>query len=142
MNVLIDTSVWSLALRRNKNGLSPEEGVLQDALKELIIETKAVIIGPIRQEILSGISNPAQFKKLKELLRAFEDLSVSYIEYERAAEFYNLCRSNGIQGSHIDFLICAVAEKYNLQIFTTDKDFRFYSKYIDISFYLKEFTIA
>ena len=135
MNVLVDTSLWSLALRRNKDNLSPEELILLDALKKLIVETRAVIIGPIRQEILSGIPNPAQFKKLKELLRAFEDLPVSYIEYERASEFYNLCRSNGIQGSHIDFLICAVAEKYNLQIFTTDKDFRFYSKHIDISFY-------
>ena len=142
MNVLVDTSVWSLALRRNKDKLSNEELIISNALKELIMETKAVIIGPIRQEILSGISNPAQFEKLKELLRAFEDLPVSYMEYERAAEFYNLCRSNGIQGSHIDFLICAAAEKYNLQIFTKDRDFNFYSKYINTSFYLKELTVG
>jgi hypothetical protein len=102
-------------------------------LSELINEMRAQIIGPIRQEILSGISNEAQFQKLRAHLRPFEDLTIHSEDYEHAAECFNLCRSQGIQGAHIDFLICAVAERYNIPIFTTDKDFSLYANYLPIS---------
>ena len=131
MNVLVDTSIWSLALRRTiKTDISYRNGILVTELKDLILEARAEIIGPIRQEILSGISQPAQFKRLKSHLSGFLDLNITMTDYEKAAEFYNLCRSKGIQGSHIDFLICAVAERYGLSIFTADKDFNFYSKHL------------
>jgi len=54
-------------------------------------------------------------------------------DYERAAEFYNTCRKSGIQGSQIDFLICAVAAGREIPIFTTDNDFLLYAKYLSIS---------
>ena len=135
MNVLVDTSIWSLALRRKKSHLSGKEASVVEELKELIKEMRVSIIGPIRQEILSGISSEAQFNKLRNYLLPFEDLKIISMDYEKAAEFYNLCRKKGVQGSHIDFLICAVAKKYKLLIFTTDKDFELYSKHIDISLY-------
>lgn len=135
MNVLVDTSVWSLALRRKKSNLTPEELIIVDALKELIKELRVSIIGPVRQEILSGISSKFQFKKLQNFLLPFKDLVINSEDYERAAEFYNICRKKGIQGSHIDFIICAVSERYELQIFTTDKDFSFYSKHLNILIY-------
>jgi predicted nucleic acid-binding protein len=50
----------------------------------------------------------------------------------KAAEFANICRGKGIQGSTIDFLICAVAALENLMIFTTDKDFENYRKHLPI----------
>jgi len=53
-------------------------------------------------------------------------------DYEQAAAYYNICRSNGIQGSHIDYLICSVAHNNDFLIFTLDKDFEQYRKYIDI----------
>lgn len=135
MRVLIDTPVWSLAFRRKKGGQSLQESAILLEIKELIHQSNAAIIGAIRQEILSGITIEAQFEKLKDNLRAFEDLKLTTEDYEIAAEFYNKCRRKGVQGSHIDFLICAAAHRNNIPIFTTDKDFDLYSKHIDISLY-------
>lgn len=136
MNVLVDTSIWSLSLRRTESGkLDGQENSWVTELRELINEMRAQIIGPIRQELLSGIAGQAQFKKLRDYLRPFPDLSVDSLDYERAAELFNLCRSKGVQGSHIDFLICAVAERHSIPIFTTDKDFALYAEHIDIILY-------
>ncbi len=134
MKVLVDTSIWSLALRRKK-ALSREEQVRIDELNELINEVRVVIIGPIRQELLSGISNDDQFRILKERLHAFEDLPLAQTDYERAAEFYTVCRKAGIQGSGIDFLICSVSVGNEIPIFTSDKDFLRYKKHLPISLY-------
>lgn len=90
------------------------------------------MIGPIRQEILSGIRNDSQFNKLRKHLESFPDLPILTNDYVRAAKFFNLCRSKGIQGSNTDFLICAVAVQNKFSIFTTDKDFELFSKHIKI----------
>ncbi len=134
MKVIVDTSIWSLALRRS--GATSKEGQsLVYELNELISEVRVALIGPIRQELLSGISSQAQFETLKEKLRAFEDLPLKQQDYERAAEFYNTCRKSGIQGSHVDFLICAVAAEWGIPIFTSDKDFFLYAKHLNITLY-------
>ena len=91
------------------------------------------MIGPIRQELLSGISSPVQYDALKEKLQAFEDLLLPREYYEKAAEFYNTCRRAGVQGSHTDFLICATAAEAGLQIFSSDKDFMLYAKHLPIT---------
>ena len=135
MKVLIDTSVWSLALRRRKENLSNNEDKIVMELIELINESRAVIIGPIRQEILSGISSKKQFNQLKSKLNAFNDFPIISKDYEKAAEFSNKCRRKGIQGSHIDFLICSVAFDNDLSIFTTDKDFNLYAEHTGIMLY-------
>lgn len=119
MNVLVDTSVWSLALRRS----APNDPAV-DELRQLIDSLRVEIIGPIRQEILSGIRDQGQYEDLRERLRAFPDREITTEDYERAAEMFNLCRQNGIQGSNTDFLICAVAERHGLAILTSDQDFR------------------
>ena len=134
MNVLVDTSIWSLALRRS--GTLPEEDQsLVWEFSELINEVRVVMIGPIRQELLSGISSKMQYSSLKKKLQFFEDLPLTRNYYERAAEFYNLCRKNGVQGSQIDFLICATAAEAKMQIFTSDKDFLLYAKHVPIILY-------
>ena len=127
MKVLVDTCVWSKALRYKSS--DPAE---TDKINELIKNGSVVMIGPIRQELLSGISNISQFNKLKDILSAFEDVPLENKHFIRAAEFSNICRKNGIQGSTTDFLICAVANIENLIIFTTDKDFENYKKYLPI----------
>lgn len=130
MKVLVDTSVWSLALR--KKSLTDEELKIIKELKELIYELRVLLIGPIRQELLSGISNKIKFIKLKEKMRAFEDLEIRTEDYENAAEIYNECRKNGIQSSQIDYLICSVAKNHDISIFTTDNDFANYKEIIDL----------
>ena len=134
MKVLVDTSVWSLALRRSKQSITAE---VQE-LRKLIQDHRVQMIGPIRQEILSGVRNNAQFNKLSKHLESFPDIPILTDDYVRAAKLFNLCRSKGIQGSNTDFLICAVAVRNKLSIFTTDKDFELFSKHIKITLHRAE----
>jgi predicted nucleic acid-binding protein len=127
MKVLVDTCVWSRVLRYKK-----ADKDLTEKLKNLIEDGRVVIIGPIRQELLSGISNEKQFEELKKNLSAFESISLKSEYFEKAAEFSNICRKNGIQGSTTDFLICAVSFLEDLLIFTIDEDFKKYKKYLPI----------
>ncbi len=130
MKVLIDTSVWSLALRR----LSPKPEIANE-VRQLIADNRAVIIGPIRQELLSGMSDDGQFQLLKTKLRAFADIPLTTAHFEFAAELSNKCRLKGVIGSHVDFMICAAAKMERVAIFTTDRDFDHYSKTIGLSLY-------
>lgn len=134
MKILVDTSVWSLALR--KKTLTEEEKKIVKELKELIYELRVVVIGPVRQELLSGISDEIKYMNLKDKLKAFDDLPLKVEDYEKAAELFNTCRRNGIQGSQIDFLICAAALNNKISIFTTDKDFENYKKFINIKLHI------
>lgn len=93
------------------------------------------MIGQIRQEILSGIKSEAQFKELKSYFRAFSDYLIQSDDYELAAQYFNLCRANGIQGSNTDFLICAVAVNNKWQIFTIDQDFQNFSTVLPIQLF-------
>jgi predicted nucleic acid-binding protein len=94
---------------------------------------RVAIIGPIRQELLSGIKERAQFERLREHLRAFPDMPLTTDDYEEAATFFNQCRERGVQGSNTDFLICAVAIRNGFSIFTDDDDFGHYAKVLPIS---------
>ncbi|HBM17426.1 MAG TPA: PIN domain nuclease [Lentisphaeria bacterium] len=128
MRVLIDTCIWSQVLRRKDQNLEYSAKVA-----ELITQSKVAIIGPIRQELLSGISDNNQFIRLKKHLEAFQDISLKTEHFVKASEFSNLCRSKGVQGSAIDFLICAVSVNDNLTIYTDDNDFESYLKYLPIN---------
>ena len=127
MNVLVDTSVWSLALRR-ATSVHPAA----ESLRGLILDGRASIIGPIRQELLSGVKIDVQFDQLKQKLRAFPDVELTTDDYEEGARFFNVCRAKGVQGSNIDFLICAVAARRKLSVFTTDGDFELFARYIPV----------
>jgi predicted nucleic acid-binding protein len=129
VNVLVDTSVWSLALRR---AAGPDRSVA-GVLSALIQAHRVRIIGPIRQEILSGIRDADQFAKLASHLAAFPDLPLETADFVEAASFFNLCRTRGVQGSNTDFLICAVAVREKLAIYTTDRDFQAFAKILPIS---------
>ena len=87
-------------------------------------EGRTAVIGPIRQELLSGLKGNTQFQTLRDHLRAFPDLELEAADFEEAAHFFNRCRSKGVQGANTDFLMCAVASRRDLSIFTTDGDFR------------------
>lgn len=129
MNVVVDTSVWSLALRRN----TPNEALaIVNILRDLIVDGRVVLMGAIRQEVLSGVRYTEQFLRLQDYLRAFPDIELTSEDYELAAEFFNTCRSNGVQGSNTDFLICAVAHRRGYSILTTDQDFENFQLYIPV----------
>lgn len=130
MKILVDTCVWSQVLRHKNPNVE-----LKNKLKDIINDGSVVIIGPIRQEILSGISKKEQFEKLQIILSSFEDIPLESEYFVKAAEFSNMCKSKGIQGSTTDFLICAVAYLKNFLIFTTDTDFKNYKKYLAIKLF-------
>jgi predicted nucleic acid-binding protein len=119
VKVLVDTSIWSLALRRRGNATAPEV----PELHKLINQGLVVLIGHVRQEVLSGIKHEAQFTRLRDTLRAFPDLPLTAEDYEQAAELCNKCVSRGIQASHIDLLLAAAAISKGFAVFTTDQDF-------------------
>ena len=128
MNVLVDTSVWSLALRRRRLTQAPETS----ELAELIREGRVSLLGPVRQELLSGIAEEKRYTVLRDHLRAFPDVELDPGDYEEAATFFNRCRARGVQGSNTDFLICAAAARRQISILTTDADFRHFAKVLPI----------
>ncbi len=132
MKVLVDTSVWSLALRRKSEALSTAEKLIVAELTELIGEGRAAIIGLVRQELLSGVKTAEQYEKLRLHLRSFDDEPVDRTDYEDAARFSNQCRTKGIAVFAVDLLICAVAVKRGWAIFTTDPDFATYAKVLPV----------
>ena len=133
MKVLIDTPIWSLAFRKKE--ISNANSKIVNNLVDFIRDARVAIIGDIRQEILSGISDKNKFYEIKNKMSVFSDYAVRTEDYEFAAECSNECRKNGIQGSHTDFLICAIAIKNDWEIFTEDTDFLRYEKYIPIKIY-------
>jgi len=135
MMVLVDTSVWSVALRRQAGQLTAGERAVREELAELIREGRARLIGPVRQEVLSGIRTEAQYQRLRQHLRAFPDPQLAVEDYEEAAQANNRCRAQGVSGSAIDFLICAIAMRRNWPVFTTDRDFLNYARVLPISLY-------
>jgi predicted nucleic acid-binding protein len=128
MNVIVDTSVWSLALRR----LSVSSNAVVKELHSLVTEGRVAMLGVIRQELLSGIRADSQFEKLRDHLRVFPDVSIASSDHEEAALFSNRCRAAGIQGSHTDFLICAVATHHGFAILTMDNDFHHFAKILPV----------
>lgn len=131
MRVLADTPVWSEAFRRAQGQAS----AVRLELEWLVANGAVAIIGPIRQELLSAIRERSQYEQVRDALRTFPDLPLETGDFETAAAYYNLCRTNGVQGSLTDFLICAVAARCQLEIFTTDGDFQHYRKHLPIALY-------
>ena len=128
MMVLVDTCVWSQVLRRQKVS---DDHVARE-LQELISEMRVQMVGPVRQELLSGVRVKKQFLNLRDHLRAFPDLLLSAEDLETAAELFNRCRSKGVQGSNTDFLLCALSIRHDLAIFTVDEDFKQYAKHLPV----------
>jgi hypothetical protein len=127
--IIVDSDVWSEALRKRED--SPESWHVEK-LRDLIINDEVQMLGPIRQEALSGIRGAKKFDKIRNKLRAYPDGHFNEEIHEQAAKFYNLCRSKGVQGSHIDFMICAYSVTKKMKILSKDQDFKRYAKYIPI----------
>ena len=128
MKVLVDTDVWSEALRRKKG----KKSTYVDELVDLIQAGRLEIIGPIRMEVLSGIRDKEVFDAFSDKLAAFSDRPIESEDYILAAKFFNLCRGKGIQGSNTDFLICACSVHWSVPILSKDKDYLLYRKHLPI----------
>jgi predicted nucleic acid-binding protein len=127
LKVIIDTCVWSPFLRN-----PPGDESIRAEVRKLIRADAVQMLGAIRQELLSGAQPQERFTQLKEYLRHFPNLSLDGEDDENSAQYYNLCRQRGIQGTATDLLICAVAVRHGLRIFTTDTDFDLYAECLPI----------
>jgi predicted nucleic acid-binding protein len=132
VTVLVDTSVWSLALRRRRKNLSRAERATVFALRGLIHHGQVMLVGAVRQELLSGTTDPTAFERLSEYLRDFPDEPPTVDDYEDAARCNNVCRSAGIASSHVDMLLCALARRLGAPVLTTDRDFDRYAVQLSV----------
>jgi predicted nucleic acid-binding protein len=130
--ILVDTPIWSLALRRRRLALGTADRVHLEEWERLITEGTAALFGPIRQELLSGVRGRPAWDRLRKALRPFPDLPTSTEDFERAAENFNRCRERGVTGSAVDLLICAVSMRHRMPVYTTDVDFRRYAKILHV----------
>ncbi len=120
MKILVDTSVWSLALRR-RSGIVNAEAVV---LKTLIEQGDDIwLLGIILQEILQGIRQPKDFQMLKKYFDSFPVINPDRTDYIKAAELKNHLIKKGKQASTVDVLIASSAISHNCHLFTTDEDF-------------------
>jgi predicted nucleic acid-binding protein len=138
--VIIDAVIWSKSYRRKT--LDEKSRNIVDELDRLIAEDRTIMAGAVRQEILSGISDRNTFEALRQKLSRFRDYLAQSEDHILAAEFFNICRIHGIQGSSTDFLICAIAARNDWAIFTEDGDFQRYQRYLPIRLHQIETPLA
>lgn len=132
MKVIVDTTVWSLALRRRE-----PDPILSADLSVLLRRQQAILLGVVRQEVLSGVPDSSVYTKLRDQLRPVPDYSLTTAHYEQAAELFSRCRSRGVQGTLVDCLICAVAMRDDHLVFSTDGDFKHIAKVARVELYRK-----
>jgi len=120
MTFLVDTSVWSLALRRNGDALEPAVIALKDAL---LGADRVVTTGVVLQELLQGFSGPKAKAAIIERFAALPLLQPDRGDHIEAAEIRNICRRAGVQIGTIDALIAQLCIRHDIQLLTTDKDF-------------------
>jgi predicted nucleic acid-binding protein len=121
VSLLVDTSVWSLALRRDSPAYQPEVRALGDALEtgELVVTT-----GLVLQELLQGFSGPKARESILDRFNALPFLHPDRTDHIKAASLRNQCRRKGIQVGTIDALLAALCLRHGLSLLTTDGDFR------------------
>jgi predicted nucleic acid-binding protein len=93
----------------------------------------AIIIGPVRLEILSGINDEIFFQRARDYLREFDDEQLTRDDYEGAAALCNRCTARGVASTPNDLLICTVALRLGLPIFTQDADFKRYAQVVPLA---------
>ncbi|WP_165227832.1 type II toxin-antitoxin system VapC family toxin [Aquisphaera insulae] len=128
MSLLVDTSVWSLAFRRDANSGTPEVMALKTAL---LGGDQVFLTGLILQEILQGFHGPKERDGLLERLEILAFLQPARQDHIEAAEIRNSCRRRGIQVGTIDALLIQLCRRYDLVLLTTDGDFQLAARYVD-----------
>lgn len=120
MNLFVDTSVWSLALRRDAPSGVAEVVVLAGALESggLVFTT-----GVVLQELLHGFAGPKARRRILERFAALPSLLPQRADHVAAAGLRNACRREGVQIGTIDALLAQLCIHHGLVMLTTDRDF-------------------
>ena len=120
MTLFVDTSVWSLAFRRDAPADCPEVGVLRKALEG---DDTIVTTGVVLQELLQGFAGPRAHKDIIDRFSALPFLMPNRQDHIDAAELRNECRRKGVQIGTIDAILAQLCIRHGLTLLTTDKDF-------------------
>lgn len=127
MTLLVDTSVWSLAFRRD--GLADEAEVA--ALNEALLGAESVVTtGLVLQELLQGFSGPKASAAIVERFKSLQMIQPDRQDHIAAAEVRNICRRAGVQIGTIDALLIQLSGRHELALLSTDKDFVHASVYV------------
>ncbi|MEO7242112.1 MAG: PIN domain-containing protein [Variovorax sp.] len=120
MTLLVDTSVWSLALRRDAADITPELIALKNATSgaDVIVTT-----GMVLQELLQGFAGPKARVQIVERFAALPLLQPDRKDHIAAAELRNTCRRAGVQVGTVDALIAQLCIRHELVLLSTDRDF-------------------
>ena len=130
MNLVVDTSVWSLVLRRPR--VDDSNIHVQAFRAHLESNNRIFLLGNILQELLDGLRSSKQFDRLVTLLEPFPLLNVDRSTYIAAAELRTACRTKGIQAGPIDFLIATACCQHGYPLLTADQDFSRIAKHCDL----------
>ncbi len=120
MSVLVDTSVWSLALRRDK---PPAGSRAVETLRLAVERGDVCLAGVVLQEVLQGFPSPDRARRLVDYLAPFPILALHRGDYLYAAEIRNKCRSKGLAISTVDAEIAAASINHGCPLLTVDRDF-------------------
>lgn len=129
MSLLVDTSVWSLALRRDQTELDPAVAALRRALagQDLVATT-----GVVLQEILQGAVHGTTRERVLEHFGRLQYVAPDRDDHVAAAELRKGCRQHGVQLGTIDALIAALTIRHGLTLLTTDQDFTFAARWVPL----------
>lgn len=129
MSLLVDTSVWSLALRRDTAEPLPQLEALRQALagSQLVITT-----GIVLQELLQGFAGPTARASIIDRFAALPLLRPDRSDHIQAAEVRNTCRRAGVQVGTIDALIAQLCLRFDLTLLTSDDDFRLMARHVPL----------
>ena len=121
MTLLVDTSVWSLALRRDAEATEPEVHQLKDALlgADVVMTT-----GLVLQELLQGFSGAKASAQIIERFAALPLVQPDREDHIAAAALRNKCRRAGVQVGTIDALLAQLCIRHDLTLLSTDNDFK------------------
>ena len=126
--ILADTSVWSLALRRDGDADSPLVARLGEALHEGEVATTGLIV----QELFQGMRGPKQHDETLRIVSSVELLPPTFDDHLFAAGLRNDCRRNGVQLETVDALIAALCVRRDLVLLTADQDFHHVARLSDL----------
>jgi predicted nucleic acid-binding protein len=129
MSLFVDTSVWSLAFRRD----SPDVGAQVMKLKQSLEEGDTILTtGLVLQELLQGFSGPKARILILEHFSAVPLLAPDRDDYIEAATLRNTCRRAGVPAGTIDVLIAQLCIRYSLTLLSTDRDFESIAKHSEL----------
>jgi predicted nucleic acid-binding protein len=120
LSLFVDTTVWSLALRRD----APGGPFVAELLRAIGDGDQIVITGLVLQEILQGVSGPRQRDQIIARLASLHSLQPELDDHLNAADLFNRCRRAGVRIESIDALYAQLCLRYDLTMLTVDRDFR------------------